>query len=184
MAIYSLALLGFVAVLLPHSIYSSNNLSNLRCLICEQIVQDLQIEINKIDPKKKVEVGNYRLDAEGNSKQNLIPYALSEMQISDSLEVVCKGIDDYVRATRKDTGELILMKLIIDGKMNPVMSDVDIIQDGDLNKSLKYYCDGIVEEYEENIVELFQKKETSIESKLCQDVANLCRGAKAHHEDL
>lgn len=68
-----------------------------------------------------------------------IPYALSEMQISDSLELVCKGIDDYVRATRKDTGELILMKLIIDGKMNPVMSDVDIIQDGDLNKSLKYY---------------------------------------------
>lgn len=183
MNIYSFALLGCLASLYVHST-SSLTLENLRCLICEQIVEDLDNDIKKIDPKKKVEVGNFRIDADGNSKQNVIPYALSEMQISDSLEQVCKGIDDYVRATRKDTGELILMKLIIDGKMNPVMSDVDIIQDGDLNKSLKYYCDGIVEEYEENIVELFQNKEKAIKSKLCQDIAKLCKGAKSKHEDL
>lgn len=133
-------------------------------------MNDLQNELKKVDPKKKVEVGSYRLDADGNSKHNVvnvsgiitnillhdgvrscffiscviflslqIPYALSEMHISESLEKVCVGIDDYVRATRKDTGELILMKLIVDGKMNEEMSNVDIIQDGDLNKSLKYY---------------------------------------------
>ncbi|KAK3908711.1 Protein seele, partial [Frankliniella fusca] len=113
-----------------------------------------------------------------------IPYALSEMHLSDSLETVCKGIDDYVRATRKDTGDLTLLKLIVDGKMNPDMSEVDIIQDGDLNKSLKYYCDGIVEEYEEDIVRLFQKKETAVEDKLCQDVTKLCKSDTSSHDDL
>lgn len=163
---------------------SAQGLENLRCLICKQIVQDLQQIITKVDPKKKVEVGSYRLDAEGNSKHNVIPYALSEMHISDSLETVCKGIDDYVRATRKDSGELVLLKLVIDGKMNSDMSEVDIIQDGDLNKSLKYYCDGIVEEYEEDIVKMFQKKEKSAENKLCQDVTKLCKPMASIHDDL
>jgi hypothetical protein len=49
-------------------------------------------------------------------------------------------MDDYVRATWKSNGTLTLLKLITDeGQMNNAMSDVDLIQDDDLNKSLKYY---------------------------------------------
>lgn len=161
---------------------SSQGLENLRCIICKQIVKDLHSEVKKVDPKKKLQV-RYRVDDAG---KNMIPYALSEMHLSESLEAVCKGIDDYVRATRKDTGELILLKLIVDGKMNPDMSNVDIIQDGDLNKSLKYYCDGIVEEYEEDIVKMVQNKESGIEEKLCENVTKLCGQAssRADHDDL
>lgn len=49
-------------------------------------------------------------------------------------------MDDYVRATYKTSGELTLLRLIgADGQMNPDLSHVDIIQDSDLNKSLKFY---------------------------------------------
>jgi hypothetical protein len=49
-------------------------------------------------------------------------------------------MDDYVRATYKTSGELVLLRLIgADGQMNPDLSHVDIIQDSDLNKSLKFY---------------------------------------------
>jgi len=69
-----------------------------------------------------------------------VPYAMSSLHISESLEKVCEGIDEYVRAIDKKTGELLLLRLILEsGTMNPKMSDVDVVQDGDLNKSLKYY---------------------------------------------
>lgn len=49
-------------------------------------------------------------------------------------------MSDYVRATYKSNGELTILNLISpSGAMNPEMSKVDIIQDDDLNKSLKYY---------------------------------------------
>lgn len=163
---------------------SSQGLENLRCLICKQIVNDLATELTRVDPKKKVEIGNYRLDANGNSQHNVVPYALTEMHISDSLEKVCKGMDDYVRARQKNDGELVLLKLIVDGKMNLDMSNVDIIQDGDLNKSLQYYCDGIVEEYEERIVPMVQNKEEMIEEKLCTEIARLCIPPPVKHDDL
>lgn len=49
-------------------------------------------------------------------------------------------MDDYARARLKSTGKLIVLKMITDqGTMNPLMSEVDFVQDEDLNKSLKHY---------------------------------------------
>lgn len=48
-------------------------------------------------------------------------------------------MDDYVRATYKSNGKLTLLKLITDSGMNPLLGEVDIIQDGDLNKSLEFF---------------------------------------------
>jgi hypothetical protein len=69
-----------------------------------------------------------------------VPYARSEMHLTEVLETVCSKMDDYVRATYKTSGELTLLRLIsADGQMNPDLIHVDIIQDSDLNKSLKFY---------------------------------------------
>lgn len=49
-------------------------------------------------------------------------------------------LDDYVKARYKRNQQLTIMKLTTDtGGMNPEMSSVDFIQDGDLNKSLKHF---------------------------------------------
>lgn len=49
-------------------------------------------------------------------------------------------MDDYAKARYKDTKELTILKFIDDnGKMNPEISAVDFIQDGDLNKSLQHF---------------------------------------------
>lgn len=49
-------------------------------------------------------------------------------------------MDDYAKARYKDTQQLTVLKFITDeGGMNPDVSLVDFIQDGDLNKSLKHY---------------------------------------------
>lgn len=49
-------------------------------------------------------------------------------------------MDDYVKARYKTNKQLTVMKLTTEsGGMNPDMSSVDFIQDGDLNKSLKHF---------------------------------------------
>lgn len=87
-----------------------------------------------------MEVGNFRLDGNGNMIRKKIPLAKSEIYISEVLDNICDKMEDYVRATYKSNGDLTIMKLMTEsGHMNPEMSNVDIIQDDDLNKSLKYY---------------------------------------------
>jgi hypothetical protein len=69
-----------------------------------------------------------------------VSYSRSELYLTEVLETVCNKMDDYVRATYKTSGELTLLRLIgADGQMNPDLSRVDIVQDSDLNKSLKFY---------------------------------------------
>lgn len=49
-------------------------------------------------------------------------------------------MDDYAKARYKSNKRLTVLKMTTaDGGMNPDMSSVDFIQDGDLNKSLKHY---------------------------------------------
>jgi len=49
-------------------------------------------------------------------------------------------MNDYVRANKKSNNHLTLINLMSPlGAMNPEISQVDIIQDGDLNKSLPHY---------------------------------------------
>ena len=60
--------------------------------------------------------------------------------MSEVLENVCTNFDDYVQATYKSNGQPLIFRIMTrQGTMNPLMSQVDITQDADLNKSLKYY---------------------------------------------
>ncbi|XP_063217584.1 protein seele [Bacillus rossius redtenbacheri] len=154
---------------------SADQSKQLRCLVCRHVVDEIDNIIQKVDPKKKVSVGGYRLDSNGNQKQKSVPFARSEMHLTEVMETVCDKMDDYVRGTYKTSGELTVLRLITeDGKMNPLLSEVDLIQDSDLNKSLKFYCEGIVEEFEDNILRLFGKDAKNIDIKLCTDEAALC----------
>lgn len=112
--------------------------------MCETSLKELDVKIKSIDPDKTVDVGGYRLDADGDYKKKVKQQSKSEIYLSDYVDEVCNQMDDYVRATWKENGTLMLIKLITETGMNPLMSEVDIIQDDDLNKSLKFYVSGIL----------------------------------------
>lgn len=107
--------------------------------MCEASLQELDQKIRSIDPDKTVDVGGYHLDAGGDLKRKVKQQAKSEIYLSDYVDEVCDRMDDYVRATHKENGTLLILNLITDTGLNPLMSEVDVIQDDDLNKSLKYY---------------------------------------------
>lgn len=163
-----------VIISFGNNVWSSNH-KEVKCLVCRKVVEEVDNIVDKVNPSKTVEVGSYRLDSKGNRKQKTIPYARSVVHLTEVLENVCKKFDDYVKATYKSSGDLTILKLIDEnGKMNPEMGEVDILPDADLNKSLKFYCEGIVEEYEDDFIKLFGADEENIDVKVCSDIANLC----------
>lgn len=63
---------------------------------------------------------------------------------SESSSSTGDKLDDYAKARYKSNGLLTIMKLTSPGGgMNPDMSLVDFVQDGDLNKSLKHFVSKI-----------------------------------------
>lgn len=170
-------LLIIVAALQTLAFVNSTEIDSkfLRCLVCRSTMDELKAELGKLDPSIQIEIGNYRMDAEGNTIMKKLPAARSEIHISDTIDEICEKMSDYVRATNKITGQLTILNLMSPtGGMNPAMSEVDLIQDSDLNKSLKYYCEGIVEEFEDSIISLFREGDTEVRRKLCTDTAQLC----------
>ena len=56
------------------------------------------------------------------------------------IETVCKGFEDYAQAKYKSSGETTIIRLMTpEGNMNPIMSQVDMVPDDDLNTKLKFY---------------------------------------------
>lgn len=171
-------------VVFPCGVLADIDPKNVRCLVCRSVVEEIDSAIQTVDPKRTIEVGSYRLDSMGNQQQKSVPYARSELYLTEVLETVCSKMDDYVRATYKTSGELTLLRLMgTDGQMNPDLSRVDIVQDSDLNKSLKFYCEGIVEEFEENILRLFGTDADNIDIKLCSSEAKLCSHMESDVDD-
>ncbi|XP_077299216.1 canopy family protein seele isoform X2 [Arctopsyche grandis] len=126
-----------------------------------------------------VEIGNYRLDETGNIHQNKVPLSRSQVHLSDMVDDVCSKMTDYVRVRYKATQKLAVMKMMSDtGGMNPDFSYTDFVTDDDLNKSLEFYCEEIVGENEDQLVEIYAKRPTDElpdgKIKFCDEYLNLC----------
>lgn len=148
---------------------------NLNCLVCKAVVEELEAAINKVDPAKKVEVGTFRLNGDGTQSRKLIPYARSQEHLTEAVDNVCKGFEDYAQAKYKSSGEPTIIRLMThEGNMNPLMSQVDIVPDEDLNTRLKFYCENIVEDQEETLLEMFSTEGENMDIELCSKRSKYC----------
>ncbi|KAG5894787.1 hypothetical protein JTB14_005223 [Gonioctena quinquepunctata] len=184
---YFLASLSFSTCVNGQSITTDVKIDvkQLRCLVCDTSILEVSKAISKLDPDKKVDVGGYRLDTEGNYKHKAVPEAKSEMALSELIEKVCDQMDNYVRAMWKANGTLTLLKMTTDeGTMNPNWTDVDIVQDDDLNKSLKYYCEEFMGEYEEELIKLYLEENEDVGKEFCVRQTRLCPSKRKANQEL
>ncbi|XP_011870450.1 PREDICTED: protein canopy homolog 2 [Vollenhovia emeryi] len=160
------------------------DLKHLKCLVCRATMDELESEVLRHNPEKLVTVGSFRMDAEGNTVHKKIPLGRSELHLSAVLETICSNLENYVRATRKSDKQLVIFNLMSpSGGMNPIMSEVDVIQDGDLNKSLQHYCHAIVEEFEDDILSLFIDGVENREKELCTKISRICSDYDEDNDD-
>lgn len=169
--------INFVSILLffKRGVYSeanSDDTNHLKCLVCQRVVEEMEKEIDSISPNKKISVGSYRLDDKSDPVQ--IEYRRSEVYLTELMDTVCNKMDDYARAVYKTNGQLTVIPLIKDDKVNPVLDEVNLVTDADLNKSLKHFCQQILDEYEDDVVTLFRSSADNIDIRLCSQAAGLC----------
>lgn len=159
--------------------YAKIDSANLMCLVCRASIGELENSISQINPNRMVDVGNYRLDESGNIHQSKIPLAKSQVHLSELLDTLCKAMSDYVRVRYKATQKLAVMQMMVDGKMNSEFSKTDFVTDDDLNKSVEFYCDGLMGENEDYIVDLYSKfKGAGLpdgKTELCHNHLKLCQ---------
>ncbi|XP_063700596.1 protein seele [Culicoides brevitarsis] len=156
---------------------ASKDHRDIKCHVCKATINEMDLAISKVDPTKKVEVGNFRLDTSGSSTSRKIPLTKSEMYLTELMETICDKMDDYARARYKSNGKITVLKLVSEtGGMNPEMSKVDFVQDEDLNKSLKHLCLEILEDFEEPVVKMYMSEQMpkDPEYELCSKTAQLC----------
>lgn len=112
----------------------------------------MDLAIAKINENKTIDIQGYGLD----KKAKKLVYAKSEMFLTELMEDVCKKVDDYLKATYRDTQKLTIIKMSHDenkegkGTLSDEVGLVEFVQDGDLNRSLPV------------VVRHFEKKKFSI----------------------
>merc|ERR1712223_961709 len=155
----------------------------LKCLVCRATVSEYAWAVLRVDPKKMVDTGSWRIDEKGENKRQVIPYARSQTHLMEVSENVCKeNFEEYAQATWKKTGKPTIIRLQTHtGNMNPDMGKVDIVPDDDLNKSLKFHCEAIIEDAEDDFLDIFAGEDDIEESledyvdEICQKRTKVCQ---------
>lgn len=65
------------------------------------------------------------------------------------------------------------------------MSEVDFVQDQDLNKSLKHYCLEVLDEHDETFLEYFMAAELpeNVVNQICKERTKLCAHEKQDEDE-
>jgi len=154
----------------------------LKCLVCQNVIQEFEAAIWRIDPKKMIDTGTFRVNANGDQKRQIIPYARSQSHLIDLTENICATFEDYAQAKEKRTGKPTIIRITTpDGNMNPMFGSVDIVPDENLNTRLKFHCDTIVEEMDEQFLLLLADESNdnpTLTQKICVEEGSYCKSLK------
>lgn len=58
--------------------------------VCKATLDEMLSAVNKVDPKKTVEIGGYRLDTNGNAPKKVVKLSKSETYLTDLMETICE----------------------------------------------------------------------------------------------
>ncbi|KAK1173996.1 protein canopy-1-like [Acipenser oxyrinchus oxyrinchus] len=148
----------------------------LYCSACRAVVEELNYSIKQVDPKKTIQVGNFRFAPDGSQKHSKVPFARSETHLTELMEEVCNHMNNYSLYVDPETKEK-LYKRFAPRDGDPDKSMLGNLQhfqcgDGpDTSKSLKFACESIVEEYEDDIISLYAHEAGHVVGKLCRDIS-------------
>ncbi|XP_037537986.1 protein canopy-1 [Nematolebias whitei] len=159
----------------------------LYCSACKAIVEELNHSISQVDPKKTINVGSFRLNPDGTMKDKKVPFARSETHLSELLDQVCNSMSDYALYTDPDTQSRQYRRFA--PRSSEAMGDFpDFKQfhfDGpEASDALKFACETVVEELEDDIVSLFSQDGKNMEEELCNRVSGYCKDGSHLNEEL
>ncbi|KAM9439917.1 protein canopy-1 [Clarias gariepinus] len=158
----------------------------LYCSACKAIADELKYSISQIDPKKTIHVGGFRLNPDGSLTDKKVPLARSETHLSELLDGVCNSMNDYALYEDPETKEQSYRRFAprsSDGGNFPDFNNFKFSGPEGSN-SLKFACETVVEELEDDIIALFARGDEHVAQKLCSEVSDHCKSSMFQHTDL
>ncbi|ELK15279.1 Citrate synthase, mitochondrial [Pteropus alecto] len=140
---------------------------DLHCGACRALVDELEWEIAQVDPKKTIQMGSFRINPDGSQSVVEVPYARSEAHLTELLEEVCDRMKEYGEQIDPSTHRKNYIRVVSrNGESNEL--DLQGIRiDSDISGTLKFACESIVEEYEDELIEFFSREADNVKDKLC-----------------
>ncbi|KAJ7999540.1 hypothetical protein DPEC_G00195490 [Dallia pectoralis] len=174
-----------LCVLLPFLVsygQGARQSQDLKCGACRAMVDEMEWAISQVDPKKMIQTGSFRINPDGSQSVKEVPLARSEGNLLELMEEVCERMKDYgerVLPTSRTTYERVTSR---DG------TSMDLSQaklDSRVTSSLKYACETIIEQHEDEVIEFFAHETGNVKDKLCSKRTDLCDHAlEIPHDEL
>ncbi|XP_051556938.1 protein canopy-1-like [Myxocyprinus asiaticus] len=180
--------IGFILLavfMLPNTTESKKD-DVLYCSACMAIAEELNHSISQTDPKKTIHVGGFRLNPDGSLNDKKVPLARSETHLTELLEGVCNSMSDYALYEDPVTKEKSYKRFAPRGNDGGNFPDFKNFKfDGpESSSALKFACESIVEELEDNIISLFASEADHVAKKLCSEVSGHCKSSFFQHSEL
>lgn len=146
------------------------------CGACRALVDELQHEIRKVNPSKTIDVGSFRISPDGTQVQNKVALVKSEVYLTEVLESICEKMDDYSLYYDPKTKEKSFKRFAPRDSEDLPSLDFNNFQFNPADGSpLKFACERVVEEHDEEILSLVTQEASNFAYKLCTEIAGFCK---------
>ncbi|KAG7524655.1 hypothetical protein JOB18_015202 [Solea senegalensis] len=159
----------------------------LYCSACKAIVDEMNYSVSQVDPKKTINVGGFRLSPDGTMQDKKVPLARSEAHLTELLDGVCGSMSDYALHVDPNTQRKQYMRFAPRSDRDTGdFPDFNNFQfDGpETSNGLKFACETVVEELEDDIISLFSQDTERVQEELCSRVSDYCRDDSHKNQEL
>lgn len=140
-----------------------------KCGACLAIVNEVNHEISKANPKEKLQVGSFRIDSRGNQNLQEVSYARSDVHLTEVFESVCGKLSDYKPSSKDDEAETYIRTKTFLGDDVPAES---YLQSED---SIKSACEYFLEDHDEDdMIKLFKDPKKDVMVEFCVKESEVC----------
>ncbi|XP_061583444.1 protein canopy homolog 2 isoform X2 [Cololabis saira] len=155
----------------------------MRCGACRALVDEMEWAMSQIDPKKMIQTGPYRINPDGSQSIREVPLVRSEGNLLEMMESICERMEDYGERTDLSTSRKTYMR--VKSRNGESMDLSEATLDSRVTSSLKFACETIVEQNEDEIIEFFAHETDNVKDRLCSMRTDLCDHAlNTPHDEL
>ncbi|XP_056129936.1 protein canopy homolog 2 [Lampris incognitus] len=156
---------------------------DIKCGACRALVDEMGWAISQIDPKKMIQTGSFRINPDGSQSIREVPLARSEGNLLELMDGVCERMQDYGELVDSSTSRKSYLR--VTSRNGEAMDLTEAKLDSRVTSSLKFACETIVEQHEDEIIEFFAHETDNVKDKLCSKRTDLCDHAlRMHHDEL
>uniref|UniRef100_A0A1I7T8K7 DUF3456 domain-containing protein n=1 Tax=Caenorhabditis tropicalis TaxID=1561998 RepID=A0A1I7T8K7_9PELO len=163
MHLFTLVLVVFSSL----SGFNSASVSSLDCGACSLLITHFELKIAAVDPKKKIEVGSFRVSPTGEQKGlKEIGYARSESHLTEIIEHVCDEAKQYKLVVNTLTGKSVY-----------VHKDATYLKGDESSKmrsQLQNACNDFIDSHEDELLAFLKTSHVEPVKQFCHHDIGVC----------